>query len=348
MKDVARLAHVSVQTVSAVVNSKPGITSSTRTRVREAIEQVGYRPFSVARSLRTRKTRTVALIVSDIANPSFATMASAAEDRAHAADYSVVVYNTHDDIEREANYLRTATERWVDGVLFVAARDQMVNLSTLQEAGIPYVAVDRIPDNYEGPSVTLNNVEAGRMAAEHLLELGHTRIAHISGPLELRLARERRDGFCEAVAKRRLPHDLNAKGEGWECSCGYKAMQWLLRHEPRPTAVFAANDRMAIGAMHAAYEAGLRIPEDLSVVGVDNIEVAAFQTPPLTTVEQDFVTISTIGVEMLLELLAGRDPEQNRILLEPNLMTTDRLLRQERSEVIATGALHRNMTLSIA
>ncbi len=321
MRDVARLAGVSVQTVSCVINGKPGITEETRARVQAAIEQLGYRPYSVARSLRTRQTRTIALVVSDIANPSFATMASAAEDYAHRFGYSLSLYNTHDDIEREAQYIRMATERWVDGVLFVSVKDYMNSLEALQAAGIPSVAIDRIPEHYTGPSVTLDNIKAGRIAAEHLLDLGHTCIAHISGPLELRLARERMLGFRQAIEERGITPGPCVTGEGnWECEAGYYAMQRLLDHTPRPTAVFAANDRMAIGAMRAIYEAGLSVPDDISIVGLDDIEVAAFQNPPLTTVRQSFAQLATLGVQLLLDIIAGKQPAQPKIVIEPTLI----------------------------
>jgi DNA-binding LacI/PurR family transcriptional regulator len=321
MRDVARMAGVSVQTVSCVVNDKPGITEETRQRVQAAIAQLSYRPYTVARSLRTRQTRTIAVVVSDIANPSFSTMASAAEDYAHTFGYNLTLYNTHDDVEREAQYILMATERWVDGVLFVSAEDHMKSLETLRKAGIPSVAIDRLPERYSGPSVTLDNKKAGRMAACHLLDLGHICIAHISGPLGLRLARERLHGFEQAIRERGLIPGPCATGEGnWECEAGYRAMRRLLAHSPRPTAVFSANDRMAIGAMRAIVEAGGRVPDDISVIGLDDIEVAAFQNPPLTTVRQSFAQLATLGVQLLLDILAGKELAQPQLLIEPELV----------------------------
>jgi len=321
MKRVAEQAGVSVQTVSAVINDKPGITRETRERVLAAIEHLGYRPFSIARSLRTGRTRTIALVVSDIANPSFATIASVAEDHAHSFGYSVVVYNTHDDIQREASYMRTAIERWVDGVLFVSAEDQMNSLHTLEAAGIPAVAIDRIPENYEGPSVTLDNVRAGQMAARHLLDLGHRRIAHIAGPLKLRLARERLSGFRATLDLYgpAIPPYPVYEGD-WTCRSGYAAMKRLLDAPTRPTAVFAANDRMAIGAMQAAQQAGLRVPDDISLIGLDDIEVSAFQNPPLTTVRQSFADLATTGVRLLQDILDGKADGCRQIVIEPALV----------------------------
>jgi LacI family transcriptional regulator len=321
MKDVAELVGVSVQTVSAVINDKPGITDETRARVLDAIQQLGYRPYSIARSLRTGQTRTLALIVSDIANPSFATMASAAEDYAHGFGYNLTVHNAHDDVEREASYIQAATERWIDGVLFVSAEDQMASLDSLQHAGIPSAAIDRIPGHYTGPSVTLDNLEAGRLAAEHLLDRGHTCIAHISGPLKLRLARERLAGFRQALRERGLDPGPCVIQEGdWECGSGYRAMSEILEVRPRPTAIFAANDRMAIGAMSAIHATKLRVPDDISVIGLDDIEVAAYQTPPLTTVRQSFAELATRAIQLLLEIIEGRQPDQIHIVIKPALV----------------------------
>jgi LacI family transcriptional regulator len=321
MKDVAQRANVSIQTVSAVINGKPGITKETTSRVLGVIQELGYRPFSVARSLRTGQTHTIALVVTDIANPFCATLASVTEDYAHRFGYSLVVYNTHDDVEREMGYIQTAMQRWIDGMLFMATEDKMPSLEVLQTAGIPAVAIERIPEGYSGPSVTLDNVKAGHMAAEHLLELGHTRLAHISGPLRLRVMRERQLGFCQALEARGLSLAACAGGEGnWACIWGYQAMQRLLECRPRPTAVFAANDRMAIGAMRAIYEAGLRVPDDIAVIGMDDIEVAAYQVPPLTTVRQSFAQLATLGVQLLLDMLRGAEPSEIHRMIQPELV----------------------------
>ena len=321
MRDVAKRVGVSMQTVSAVINEKPGISDETRERVLKAVTELGYRPYSIARSLRTRQTRTLALIVSDIANPSFATLASAAENYAHLYGYSLIVYNTHDDIERESNYVRTVAQRWIDGVLFVSAEDSMSNLVAFQVAGIPTVAIDRLPESYDGPSVTLDNIQAGRLAAGHLLDLGHTRISTITGPLRLRLVRERQMGFLQAIEERGLPVDGCVAGEGdWTCASGFSVMARVLDGERRPTAIFAANDRMAIGAMRAIDSAGLRVPDDISVMGLDDIEVAAYQLPALTTIRQSFAELGTRAVQLLLEIIGGGEQTQTHAVMQPTLI----------------------------
>jgi hypothetical protein len=163
--------------------------------------------------------------------------------------------------------------------------------------------------------------DAGRLAAEHLLALGHTYLAHISGPMRLQLARERHAGFAHAVEARgiQLGHCVGGDGN-WGCEYGYRAMMNLLGCVPRLTGVFAANDRMAIGAMRAIYEAGSRVPDDISVVGLDDIEVAAYQSPPLTTVRQSFTELATRALQLLLEILDGKEPDQPHVVLEPTLI----------------------------
>jgi DNA-binding LacI/PurR family transcriptional regulator len=321
MKDVARLAGVSVQTVSVVVNDKATVAPETRNRILAAIEELGYRPQAVARSLRTGTTRTIGLMVADITNPFFARMADAVEDHAHAAGYNLILYNTHSDPEREQTYLQIAAQRWVDGMLFVTTTDMLRGLRALQATGIPVVAIDRIPDDYDGPYVILDNGTTGRLAAKHLLDLGHRDLVHICGPLDLRLSVERLESFEGMVRERGwtpIPHVIG--DASWSCESGYQAMRALLTCERRPTAVFAANDRLAIGAMRAIVEAGLRIPEDVSVIGVDDIELAAYQAPPLTTIRQNLRDVATLATRILLDLVRGTDNRQTKVVFEPELI----------------------------
>ena len=325
MKDVARIAGVSIQTVSAIINHKPGITQPTRDRVLAAIEQLGYRPYSVARSLRTRQTHSIALVVSDIANPFYATMASAIEEFAHNAGYSLVLHNTHNDISRETSYLMSISQRWIDGAIIVSSRNEVVGLDSLTAARIPMVAINHIPGVYEGPSVTADNLRAGRIAAEHLVGLGHVHMSHISGPARLYLSREREMGFLEVLRENGLRPIVcpNSAGD-WDCESGYRAMRQVLEcADHQPTAIFAANDRMAIGAMRAIHEAGLRVPEDISVIGLDDIEFSPFANPPLTTVSQPIVKMALTAVDLLIKLLAGEQPLVTRITLIPELVVRE-------------------------
>ena len=321
MKDVAEMVGVSKQTVSAVINNKPGITRETRDRVLATIEELDYRPDSIARSLATGRTYTIAFIVSDVSAPFIGTLAVAAEDYAYSCGYSLALYNTHDDMEREAAYFTAAVQRGVDGVLFISATDQNTGLDTLQATGIPSVAIDRVPVPYGGPSVTLDNLETGRLAAEHLLSLGHSRIAHISGPQTVLMPRERLQGFQQMLEAQGALSRLHADTvENWDYQAGYDAMQRVLANGPSPTAVFADGDALAIGAMCAIREAGLRVPEDVSMVGVDDLDVAAFQNPPLTTIRQSITELAVLGLQLLFDILDGNEPKQTNIVMEPILV----------------------------
>ncbi|MGL4649980.1 MAG: LacI family DNA-binding transcriptional regulator, partial [Caldilineaceae bacterium] len=188
MQDVANLLNVSKQTVSAVINNKPGITQETRQRVLAAIAQVNYQMDMTARSLRTGRTNTIALVVTDVSSPILGMMATAVEERMYAEHYGVVLYNTHDDPERERLAITSILQRSVDGVLFVAATDESDALERLEAEGIPAVVIDRVPQRYAGPAIVLDNLAAGRLAADHLLELGHRRLAHIGGPANVHIA----------------------------------------------------------------------------------------------------------------------------------------------------------------
>lgn len=324
MRDVAELAGVSKQTVSIVLNDKPGITAETKERVMRAVNTLGYRLDKVASSLRTGRTRTIALVVSDISSPFIGRLAAAAEDFASAAGYSLVLHNTHDDIEREITYFSIAIERKIDGVIFTSTVDQCPGLDLLHSRGIPAVAIDRIPDPYTGPAVTLDNIKTGSLVAEHLLALGHNHMAHIGGPATIRMARDRWQGFQQAVAAQgQTPYPLVEMASGWDYQDGYLAMQRILATERPMTAVFAAGDTLAIGAMHAIRAVGLRTPDDISVVGVDDIDSAAYQNPPLTTVRQSITELAQLGLQLLFDLLEGKRPVRKKIIMEPVLIVRE-------------------------
>jgi len=325
MQDVADLVGVSKQTVSAVINNKPGITEATRERVLAAIEQLGYRLDHTAQSLRTGRTRTIALFITDVSSPVASKMASVAEDCAYAAQYTLVLYNTRDDVKREASYVDSAIQRSVDGALFVATRDDMTALDSLQAAGLPVVVLDRVPNSYTGPAVHLDNKRAGAVAAEHLVSLGHTRIAHVAGPDSIHISAERRGGFCERLRAQGLDASTPCieRAEGWSIECGYEAMRRLLECGADFTAVLCAGDMLAIGAARALREAGRRIPEDVSLMGIDDIDLASYTHPPLTTVSQSIGEMARQAVHMLLELLEGTEPDQTCVVIEPTLVVRE-------------------------
>jgi LacI family transcriptional regulator len=321
MQDVADLVGVSKQTISAVINNKPGITDETRGRVLTAIDQLGYRIDQTARSLRTGRTHTIALVITDVSSPFLSKIAGVAEDYAFSAQYGLMLFNTRDDPEREIAYVNAILQRSVDGVLFVSARGEHKAVELLNQAGVPLVALDRTPNDYTGPSVTFNNQAAGRMAAEHLIGLGHQRIAHIAGPSFAHIAEERRAGFCQVLKEHGIPEPVVEYAQGsWGIMQGYEAMQRLMARNQDFTAVFSAGDLMALGIMRALREHGREIPGDVSLISIDDIDMAAFVFPPLTTISQEIPEMARQGVELLLDIIHKEQPEQEKIIIQPRLV----------------------------
>jgi DNA-binding LacI/PurR family transcriptional regulator len=321
LRDVAEYAGVSVTTVSNVVRDFPFISAETRDKVQEAIDTLGYSPHVVARGLRSGQTQALAFIVPDLPNPYFAEIVAAAEDIAQHYGYTLLVFNSHEDEEREAACIRRATSRWADGLLIAHTTQTRQSPDLWRDLNIPVVAIDRIPDHYVGNACALDNLHAGQLATEHLIACGHRHIAHIAGPANVRPALDRHEGYRQALA---------AHGIGWQrvlhCSPvwgpddGFRLANQLLDEAERPTALFASNDRVAIGALHALQERSLRVPQDVSLVGVDDIEFSQHLNPPLTTVRQPLEALAQEGVDMLLRLIRGETLAQPTRILQPELV----------------------------
>lgn len=324
MRDVAALAHVSVQTVSCVVNGNGNISEKTRLHVLHAVEQLGYRRDPIARSMRTGQTCLIGLHVLDITNPVLSIIASAVEAAAYSANYNVLLRNIDMDVRRERAYLKAEAEGLLDGAIIVNAVDQDFTFRFLDEKRLPTVLIDCIATPAI-PSVSMDNFRGAYLATEHLIRQGHTRIAHICGSRTFEVARQRERGYLAALTDYNLTYrSVEAlQGERWSYGAGYEAMRRLLRESLLPTAVFVAGDQMAIGAYRALAEAGLRIPADISVVGFDDIEGASFASPPLTTIRQPFVEMASQAVALLLQILNGPEPEITQILLPPELVVRE-------------------------
>lgn len=322
MRDVALKAGVSIQTVSCVVNGTGNISDETRYRVHQAIEALHYKRNPIARSMRTRQTRLIALLVADITNPVLSIIASAIEAAAFDQDYNVLLYNAGKNSSREALYLDQIEDRRADGIVVINALDRARTLPRLADY-IPAVIIDVI-QNEAVPSVSVDNQKGAYLATNHLIDLGHRRIALIGVAPSTEVTRQRLAGYLEATGDAKLSYQKWRISDSvdWTYGEGYKAMRWFLelKQPDRPTAVFAASDQLAMGAFRAIEEAGLRIPHDISVVGFDNIEAASYTTPPLTTVHQPFEELGTRALDQLLTLLEGKPLDQAQVLLPPNLI----------------------------
>jgi LacI family transcriptional regulator len=320
IKDVALRAEVSVTTVSHVVNRTRFVKDGARLRVEAAVRELGYVPSGVARSLKSNTTHTFGMLMPNNSNPYFAEILRGVEDRCFAAGYNVILCNSNDDAERQASYLRVLAEKRIDGLVLVPSHRGAALTAALGELKIPLVLLDREIPGLACDLVEVDHVTGGLIATRHLLERGHPSVACISGPPGLSPSSQRRVGWKQALAEagvERREGDL-ARGD-FSSRSGYLAMQALLRRRPRPSAVFVCNDLMALGALAAAHEAGVAVPGQLSIVGFDDIELAAFSIPALTTVAQPKQQIGTMAAELLLERMKAGGSEGRRVILAPQL-----------------------------
>jgi DNA-binding LacI/PurR family transcriptional regulator len=309
MADVAARAGVSHQTVSRVVNGSPSVAPSTRERVEQAIAELGYRPNIAARALVTGSTRTIGLVTVNIAQYGPAQTMLGLERAARAAGYSLSV-SILDDASAEA--MRDAVDRFVsqsvDAVVALSTYDDAAEALRSLEAPVPLVAV-QVGGGEDRPAVGVDQVEGARLATRHLLELGHRTVHHVTGPADSQEARGRIEGWRSALTAAGAPVPELLHGD-WTPPSGYAAGKQLaaqVREGGAVTAVFLANDQMALGLLAALHEEGLSVPRDVSVVGFDDLPEAPYFTPPLTTVRQDFAELGRRGVQLVLARLAGEN-----------------------------------------
>lgn len=319
--DVARLAGVSTATVSRALNGAGQIAPTTRATIEAAVEQLGYRPNTIARSLVTKSTQTIALLLPDITNPFYAALVSGVQEYALGHDYTMLLCTTEGDAQREEQYLSLLRAKQVDGALVDGLLLPPERIARFVKDGFPIVCLDRDVESNSVPLVQVNNRLGGRLATEHLLALGHRRIAHVTGARELRISEERLAGYQTGLVDL-FDEQLVAEGKFNEES-GYAAMLGLLERRPDLTAVFAANDLSAIGVLSAIAESGRRVPGDISVIGFDDLRLSAFTSPPLTTIKQPAAEIARLATELLIGLTRGEQPAQVRHLLEPTLVVRE-------------------------
>lgn len=308
IRDVARLAGVSHTTVSFVINAVPhiSISEATRRRVALAIAQLDYRPNALARSLVTKRSLAIGLLISDVANSFYHPVIQGVEHIAIMAGYDTFLCNTDYDIDRGLHFVRSLMSKNVDGVLIMSSSVSDAWIAELVAQQVPVVALDWEPTmTDEALGVIAVDFETGiRQAVDHLIELGHRRFAHVGGPLGLRTSRLRRDAFLAALGAHQIPAaDVVVLEGNLQINGGQRALDELLALSPRPTAVFAANDLTALGLMWEARDRGLSIPDDLSIIGIDDIALASQTSPPLTTIGLPKREIGTLAMEMLLALM---------------------------------------------
>lgn len=315
MSDVARRARVSTATVSRVLAGYPHVSTETRQRVLQAIEDLQYHPNRLARSLRRSASKLVVVILPDITNPFFSEIVKGLEEAAAERGFHVLLGNTGNSVEREQELLGLTDERFVDGVILATAR---LPRSVLQrrKPRVPLVMACEYVDADEVPTVAIDNRAAARDAVERLIAAGHRRIACVTGPMEVVLSRDRLQGYLEALRAAGItPEDrLIVRGD-WTFASGYAAAATLFAYGPPPTALFCSNDEMALGCMKWLQDHGLHVPADVSVVGFDDIPASTWVTPELTTVRQPKAEIGRRAMSLLLDLVEGRDVPRLRVVL---------------------------------
>lgn len=318
--DVARLAGVSTATVSRALNDIGQVAEAKRVAIDAAVAQLGYRPNTIARSLVTRSTQTIALLLPDITNPFYADLVTGIQQLTLERDYTMLLCTTDFDPEQEERYLRLLRAKHVDGALVDGLVLPPERIARFVEDGFPIVCLDRDVNSRAVPLVQVDNRMGARLATEHLLALGHTRVAHIMGA-PARISEERLLGYQGALGRAGVDPDssLVALGNFTETG-GHDAMQALLAAETGMTAVFAANDLSAIGAMNAIVASGRSVPRDISVVGFDDLRLAQYTSPPLTTIRQPAGDIARHSTELLLGMIAGRKPGKLHHLFPPELV----------------------------
>ncbi len=300
IKEVAERAKVSVATVSHVISGSVPVSPRLRKRVMAAVRDLDYQPNHVARSLKTKQTMTLGMVISDITNPFFPSVVRGAEDMASKHGYLLITFNTDDDFERERQVLSVLRSRRIDGALLVPAPHpgDVSNVENILAAGIPIVGLDRVPPEFSLDSVSVENEIGARELVRHLVAMGHHDIAALTGPLSLVNTQERLRGYEEALREANIPvrPELIWKGD-FRTAGGYAAGRELLNSKKRPTALFVMNGMMTLGVLDAMEELGLRCPDDLAIATFDELP---FIRPHLTCAAQPVYDIGAKGAELLI------------------------------------------------
>ncbi|MCD6318058.1 LacI family DNA-binding transcriptional regulator [Candidatus Aerophobetes bacterium] len=320
IKDVAKLAGVSTTTVSYVINKTGFLSEQTRSRVLKAINELGYHPNIVARSLRSRKTSTVGLIICDLRNPFFAEVLWGIETYLGKKGYDIIVTNTDYSIDKEKKSAEMFCSKQVDGVIFVPGGDTNEHVKFLVERGIPVVLLDKRIQNLNVDVVLVNNVEGSRKLVEHLISLGHKRIGIVTGPLSSTTGKERLEGYLKTLREHSMPEDNDLIKIGdFKKQSGYLLTSELLSLNLPPTVIFACNNLIGFGVMEALKERKIRIPEEIGLVIFDDLPWFRYVDPPLTCVAQPSFKLGEIAGKLLFEQMRKRRKKPKEVVLDVQL-----------------------------
>lgn len=319
IKQVAAASGVAPSTVSNALTGKGYVAPATRSRVIETAASLGYRASSLARSLRLQQTWSVGLLLADVSNPFFPAVVRGIEDVLWGKQYNLVLCNTDYRKDKEAAYLRHLLDKRLDGLILASTASDSDDVLRLQAERVPFVMLNRRHVSAKTPYVGMDNEGGVGMAMEHLLALGHRRIGFIKGRTDSSAAEERYQGYCKALRQAGIPFDeaLVAHGD-YTIESGHAAAVGLMGRPRLPTAIVSANDFMAFGAMALFKERGLRVPEEMSVIGFDDIFVSALPWIELTTVRPQSWQLGASAAELLLDLIGGQETSLAREMILPN------------------------------
>ena len=326
MKQIAEISGVSLGTVSHVLNDTARVREPLRKRVLDAVRATGYQPSQLARGLRRDKTNILAMIIPDILNPFFPGVVRGAEDVAFANGYRLVLCNTDNDHGKEVSHLNALRTYLPSGLIVIPSdhSDLTAQTESYRQAGAAGVCVDRLPRNWDGDSVTINNTEGAAMAASYLIGLGHRNFAAITGPMHLTNSQDRLKGIRKSMRQAGLEIGPNYLQETtFDRAGGYAKTKILLKMVPRPTAILACNDMIALGALLAIREAGLRCPEDISLFGFDGLDLTETTTPQLSSVYQSSYQLGAEAAQLALDRVEKKTSPVRHIVLKTELRIRD-------------------------
>ncbi len=324
IREVAKRAGVSLGTVSNVLNRPEIVAEETRQRVLQVIEEIGFVRNGSARQLRAGRSQHIGLVVLDVANPFFTEVARGVEDLANEKGYVVILCNSDDSVEKESHYLHVLTEQRTQGVLITPVQSDASYLQQLRQHGTAVVLLDRPSRSKDLCSVSVDDVRGGELAAAHLLEQGHTCIGFVHGPLSIRQCADRRRGVLRAVKAAALDPNqaiIDITTRAQNAREGEESVEKLLSATRRPTAVFCANDLLALGVMRGLIKRGISIPADMALVGYDDVEFASVLATPLTSIRQPKYELGRAATELLLD--EANNPtthEHKHIVYQPELI----------------------------
>lgn len=325
LRDIAKEAGVSTTTISRALNNKPDVSSKTKDKIIKIAKNLGYTPNLLAKSLRSKKSKTIGVVLADISNPFFSAVAKGVENAARKKSYSIILCNTDEEYEKEEEALQVLVEKRVDGLLITPVQKEYKDILRIKEQKIPLVLVGRHFDTIGTNSVVSDDSLGGFLATEYLIKKGHRKILYISGPLHISSASERLNGYKEALKKYKISFKKKlVRGYTAKMDEAYMLMEKLLKEKLDFTAIFTFSDFLAFGIMKALREEKLKIPDDVAVVGYDDIEFSSILEIPLTTVHMPKYRLGMEGTNMLIDEIEGKNSgKPQKLVIKPELIVRE-------------------------